>query len=104
MNQHKVKIRNYTLKKKSQHHLQDKQFLYRIYRYLRTLSLQCVTEFRGSARMFPKKRAESVSLSVSPMTTTLSPLTVYNPNTTCSTPWEELNTLSWLSSKIKLMF
>lgn len=37
------------------------------------------------------------------MTATLSPLTMYNPNTTCSTPCEELNTLSWLSSKIKLM-
>lgn len=103
MNQHKVKIHNYTFIKKSQHHLQDKQFLYRIYRHLSSLSLQCATEFRGSARMFPKSSAESVSSSISPMTATLSPLTMYNPNTTCSTPCEELNTLSWLSSKIKLM-
>lgn len=28
---------------------------------------------------------------------------MYNPSTTCSTPCEELNTRSWLSSKIKLM-
>lgn len=68
-----------------------------------TRNLQCATEFRGSARMFPKSSAESVSSSISPMTATLSPLTMYNPNTTCSTPCEELNTRSWLSSKIKLM-
>lgn len=36
-------------------------------------------------------------------TYTLSPLTMYNPSTTCSTPCEELKTRSWLSSKIKLM-
>lgn len=29
---------------------------------------QCATEFRGSARIFPKSSAESVSSSISPMT------------------------------------
>ena len=40
---------------------------------------------------------------VSFKTYTLSPRTMYNPRTTCSTPWPELYTLSKLSSNIKLI-
>ena len=36
-------------------------------------------------------------------THTLSPLTMYSPSWTCSTPPVALNTRSWLSSKIRLM-
>ena len=36
-------------------------------------------------------------------TYTLSPLMMWRPSCTCSTPWLELNTLSWLSSMIRLM-
>lgn len=36
-------------------------------------------------------------------THTLSPLTMYSPSMTCSTPSELLYTRSWLSSRIRLM-
>lgn len=104
MNQYEVKIHNYTLIKFPYIILRIVSFCTKIYRCpMYVVFPQCATEFRGSARIFPKSSAESVSSSISPMTATLSPLTMYNPSTTCSTPCEELNTRSWLSSKIKLM-
>lgn len=104
MNQHGVKIHNYTFLKILTISLRIISFCTKIYSCLiYVIFPQCATEFKGSARIFPKSSAESVSSSISPMTATLSPLTMYNPSTTCSTPCEELNTRSWLSSSIKLM-
>lgn len=103
MNQQRVKIQ-LRIHKNSIYHPQNNQFLYKDLQMSKYVVFpQCATEFKGSARIFPKSSTESVSSSISPMTATLSPLTIYNPSTTCFTPCEELNTRSWLSSKIKLM-
>ena len=104
MNQHGVKIHNYTFLKILTINLRIISFCTKIYSCpIYVVFPQCATEFKGSALIFPKSSAESVSSSISPMTATLSPLMMYNPSTTCSTPCEELNTHSWLSSSIKLM-
>ena len=72
MNQHGVKIHNYTFLKIQTINLRIISFCTKIYRcVIYVVFPQCATEFKGSARIFPKSSAESVSSSISPMTALL---------------------------------
>lgn len=63
------KVRNYTFIKIPYIILRIIRFYTKIYSCPMYVILpQCATEFRGSARIFPKSSAESVSSSISPMT------------------------------------
>lgn len=57
-------------------------------------------------QVFPEKTFNVVnekSEEKKDFTYTLSPRIIYNPSTTCSTPDVELNTRSWLSSRMRLI-
>lgn len=69
--QHEVKLHNYTLIKTLNITLRTDASVQDLHTSHYTLRSQCATEFRGSARMFPKSSAESVSSSISPMTALL---------------------------------
>lgn len=72
MNQHGIKIHNYTFLKILTINLRIISFCTKIYSCLKYVVFpQCATEFKGSARIFPKSSAESVSSSISPMTALL---------------------------------
>lgn len=69
------KLHNYTFIKILHIFFRIISFCTKIYRCaMYVISPQGATEFRGSAQMFPKSSAESVSSSISPVTTTLSAL------------------------------
>ena len=69
MNQHGVKNPHYTFLKILTINLRIISFCTKIYSCpIYVVFPQCATEFKGSARIFPKSSAESVSSSISPMT------------------------------------
>ena len=71
MNQHGVKNPHYTFLKILTINLRIISFCTKIYSCPIYVFPPCATEFKGSARIFPKSSAESVSSSISPMTALL---------------------------------